>query len=330
VFVTSSTYGTTLQPLEAADDNCNLAARAAQLPGTYRAWLATANVPAPDRLQGARGWIRVDGVPFADTIADIVNGRIFNPPRVDEYGNDLGATDSWQVMTGTNSDGIDVPGQDCEGWTNSAASVYQAVGDLRATTQIWTSGGAVQCNETVRMYCFGVDKQQPLTTTSVAGKRAFISDGSFRASGGLSAADQECADEAAASLLSGTFKALLATSTASAASRFTSSPSTIWVRVDGMPLNAPGTDIMDGGQLLTPLNVSSTRAYVGNVGVYTGASTPREVPMVSSSCDDWQQPSTADLVIIGAVTHTVSWFREFASPCNLFSSGQVRIYCLEQ
>jgi len=52
--------------------------------------------------------------------------------------------------------------------------------------------------------------------------------------------------------------------------------------------------------------------------------------MVSTSCGDWQQPSTADLVILGSVTHTVSWFHEFAGPCNLVSSGQVRIYCLEQ
>ena len=47
----------------------------------------------------------MDGIPFADAIDDIVNGRIFSPPWIDENGADLGDSEHWQVITGTSPDG---------------------------------------------------------------------------------------------------------------------------------------------------------------------------------------------------------------------------------
>src|SRR5206468_3194505 len=70
-FVTSQRVPTRFQPLEVADSRCNDAAAAAGLPGEYRAWLSTAAHYARDRLAGARGWIRTDGAPFADTVDDL-------------------------------------------------------------------------------------------------------------------------------------------------------------------------------------------------------------------------------------------------------------------
>src|SRR5436190_591044 len=71
MFVTSGTHQPPFGTLAAADNACNAAATAAGLPGTYRAWLSTSSVDAIDRIAGARGWIRPDGVPFADAPAHL-------------------------------------------------------------------------------------------------------------------------------------------------------------------------------------------------------------------------------------------------------------------
>src|SRR5215510_6780649 len=72
VFVTSQhVIAGQLGSLAAADAVCNESAANAGLPGVYVAWLSTSATNAIDRLAGARGWVRPDGRPFADTSADI-------------------------------------------------------------------------------------------------------------------------------------------------------------------------------------------------------------------------------------------------------------------
>jgi len=83
--------------LAGADSACQARASAASLTGTYRAWLSTSGtggVNAIARLGTGRGWVRPDGKPFADTTNDISNGHIFCPPRLDEFGHDLGQVHS--------------------------------------------------------------------------------------------------------------------------------------------------------------------------------------------------------------------------------------------
>jgi hypothetical protein len=87
VFVTSQhVIAGQLGSLAAADARCNDAAGGAGLPGHYVAWLSTSKTSAIDRLAGARGWVRPDGRPFADTPADIAAGRIWYPASIDENG----------------------------------------------------------------------------------------------------------------------------------------------------------------------------------------------------------------------------------------------------
>src|SRR5262245_12432676 len=79
-FVTTRTLNpSTFGGLAGADAICQATADQAGLPGTYIAWLSTTTTNAVDRLAGSRGWVRTDGVPFADTPADIAAGRIFAP-----------------------------------------------------------------------------------------------------------------------------------------------------------------------------------------------------------------------------------------------------------
>src|SRR5262249_30645591 len=74
-FVTSTTYVPgNWGSVGTADSACNTRAAAAGLPavGSYRAWLSTSTVTARSRLTPARGWIRTDGLPVADTAVSLV------------------------------------------------------------------------------------------------------------------------------------------------------------------------------------------------------------------------------------------------------------------
>jgi len=181
------------------------------------------------------------------------------------------------------------------------------------------------------IYCFGVDKVTPVAPAPAAGRLAFLTDAYFRPGGGIQAADGLCAAEASAAGIAGRFKAWLATSTSSAGSRFASSPDTVWVRLDGIPLNAPGAALLAGARPLTALNVTSRMRYVGNYGVMLGATAPAEVGTAGSTCDDWQSTSPSSRAILGRAGIASTLFRSvlFAhdeEPCHLV---QGHLYCLE-
>jgi hypothetical protein len=328
VFVTSQKYPPRFQPIELADEKCNAAATDAGLPGEYRAWLSTAGTYAFERLSGARSWVRPDGAPFADTVDDIVAGHILMPPMVDEFGHQLtaGSMTADAVATGTNPFGLVDPGNNCHDFANDEAGNLTA-GYPIATKELWTDATPVPCGIPMRLYCFGVDQNAPLPRPKEPGKGAFVSALSFQPDHGIGAADALCADEAAAAGLQGQFLALLATTTASAASRFDADPAAaVWTRVDGVALNAPGLDLFGGGLLRAPLNVSSSGEYIGYSAdrlVVTGAANPRAVPDVSENCANW---TTSDITAEGGAAVRIDrWFFDMNALCSAFA----RVYCLE-
>src|SRR5262249_24823251 len=138
------------------------------------------------------------------------------------------------VATGTNNQGNHTP--DTAGdWTSTSAQY--TTGDAVATTRDWTIKFSTDATQPAHLYCFGTDFNQPLVLASPTTKRlAFVSSATFAAAGGAAAADAHCQNEAQTASLSGSYRALLATTTASAtdASRFdlTGAP---WVRLDGTP-----------------------------------------------------------------------------------------------
>jgi hypothetical protein len=325
-FVTSQKYAPRFQPLEAADQDCNAAAAEAGLPGEYRAWLSTAASYARERLSGGRGWMRPDGAPFADTIDDIAAGRILTPLLLDEFGQEvIPATAGDAVATGTNPFGLLDPGSNCHDFANDQAGNLTA-GYTIATRDLWTAATSVPCGIPMRLYCFGVDQNVPLTRPADLGKIAFVSAPDFLPDQGLAAADAVCGQEAEAAGLQGEFLALLAMTAASAASRFADSPpGAVWRRVDGVTLNAPGVDLFGDDLLRAPLNVSSRGEYLGydTLGiVLTGASSPRAVPDVSQNCENW---TTIEVQAhAGVAVRVEDWFFGVDGSCNVGS----RIYCL--
>jgi hypothetical protein len=294
VFVTSQRYPTDFASLEVVDGYCNAAAHAAGLPGRYVAWLSSGTVDAKDRLGGARGWIRPDGQVFADTVDDIAMARIVSPPFLDEHGREIHTPTSDPVLTATDGTGRRVGGA-CDDWKSRTEAMptetTAGAGITAATSGYWTAGTSAGCGWALaRFYCFGVDGNAPVAPVRTEGKIAFLSVGFFQPQPqmGVAGADALCNAEAAAAGLAGSYLALLATSSASAASRFSDLDDATWIRIDGVRLNRPGESLFDPGSLVAPLNLDSSGAYGAVPGTTIGARSTRELATAETSCSDWQ------------------------------------------
>jgi hypothetical protein len=324
VFRTAATYPTLNRTYALADAQCDAEAAYAGLPGSYRAWFSTTTVDARDRLAGARGWIRPDGLPFADTITDIVQGRLFTPLDIDPFGNRAGGQ---PVMTGTAPTGVVQGGGTCHDWTDGPTSGSRASEGLTGTTgEFWTYGTFDDCGHPSVLYCFGVSHTAALVVPRSEGRLAFLSESMFTLDQGLGGADAICNADAARAGLSGSFAALLATSTASAASRFSDFEDSVWVRPDGMALNRPGERLFDMTDVRVTLGVTAAGAYAPFTYVITGAPTPRFVPGSTETCDDWTSTTATGPVLAANVNYSMSWFTDATADCNMPS----QIFCLQR
>jgi hypothetical protein len=278
VFVTSTSaapgsYG----GLAGADAMCQERAMAVGLPGSYVAYLSTLTVNAVDRLGSARGWSRLDGRPVFDTVADIKAYSMFYPPLFD----DLGRVVTVNVATGTTQTAVG-NGWDCTGWTSTTS--LQICGGFPHGTNWSLSFFDSSCQTTHPVYCFGVDRNVPTAPPAIPSRRAFLTQGSWMSGGGITSADAFCQGEANAASLPGTYLALLATSTATAISRFdlTGPP---WVRLDNTEL-ALSNAAFATSDTIAPLD--TTTALTHTVGlVMTGATSPDVVGTTALTCGDW-------------------------------------------
>src|SRR5262249_56719028 len=140
------------------------------------------------------------------------------PIRITETGTD--ALES-VVHTATTSDGTRHPnGTTCNDYTVAdSQSIEQGLSS--GVASLFTTFGSSTCSSPGRLYCFGINNLASVTVTPPpAFRRAFMTKNPFTPGGGIAAADSLCAMEASNAGLPGTYKALLATTTASAASRF--------------------------------------------------------------------------------------------------------------
>jgi hypothetical protein len=318
VFVTSTVHQVSVDftSLATADAICMERAAAAGLSGTFRAWLSDDDTDAIDRLGSARGWVRLDRLPFADEVAELAAGQVFYPPRVDEFGR---ARDT-AVQTATHPDGTG-DGQNCSNWSTSTGAL--SMGASFGTTGGWTQDVVSSCGGPRAFYCLGTDHTTAVAPVGVSGRQAFVSAASFTPSAGLAAADAICANEASAAALSGTFKALLPPGTnASPIFRFDTNGAT-WVRADGIALLATAAELATG----LPLTGLSTRAdgtYYGGE-VRTGPETVNQAGG-TSSCSGWT--STVGGTSTGlSYSTTQGWF---SASTGVSCATPLPVYCLEQ
>jgi hypothetical protein len=328
VFVTSTTSTANLGGIAGADSVCQARAQSAGLAGTYRAWLSTTTASAISRLGSASGWVRPDGKPVVNTTADLAAGKMFFPIRITESGGD--ALES-SVHTATTSDGTLHPNSStCNNYT-AADNQQIEQGFSSGLASPFTAFGSATCGSTARLYCFGINNQASVTVTPPpAFRRAFITSASFIPGGGIAAADSLCSMEASSAGLPGTYKALLATGNASAASRFNTSLAP-WARVDGVAITPTAATMFTAtfwDSALTLL-ANGQPAGSGNFGVWGGASSVTAAGTAALTCSDWT--STAGSTGGGGrngMTRVGAFFAfDTTNPCN---ATFIKLACLQQ
>lgn len=323
VFVTSTTQTANLGGLAGADAICQNRANAAGLTGTFRAWLSSSTVNALSRMGSARGFVRRDGAPLADTLESLTTSRaLLNAINYDE--NNV-AVDSTLAWTGTSVAGVFSGNGSCSDWTSTTGSATS--GNPQAGPGMWTNYGTGSCATPQRLYCFQIDLNSPLTVAPPTGRLIFVYSTTFNiTAGGIDAADAACASNALNAGLAGTFKALLATSTATAVSRLDNAVVN-YQRPDGVVV---GTKADLGGTTGLKSGIwqqaDGTYPSTSNIGIWTGSSDPTQVGTATTTCSNWTSSSSGTAIIGTAGFVAGQWWNSGTAACN---STFPRLYCVQ-
>lgn len=324
VFTTSTFHDGNLGGLAGADAICQQRATEAGLPGSFIAFLSTEAIPARTRLDGSRGWQRVDGAPVVDLLADLFNLRGWNPIATDEYGRDVRASNNF-VWTGSDSTGGPVTGVVCNEWTTGSSAVSGRFGSsARGATQLFNHGYQ-PCQRSSRLYCFEVGARRVSPPIPTPGRLAFISMSTWPAASGIASADALCQSEAAGAGRQGTFKAALPPSGATTASRFSLSGAP-WVRADGVLLATTPNELFAGSLLRSHFAMTANGDPLPEYGsgFWTGGD-PNSVN--GNTCMGWT--SVTGMAEQGDSEDTLLASRFVAFGTPLACSGAARLLCLE-
>jgi cysteine-rich repeat protein len=164
VFVTSTLHTANLGGLAGADGICQARAAAANLPGTYMAWLSTNlmnGTPATRFAQSVQPYRKVDGVLVANNWADLIDGTLASPINKTELNGNppIGNTGCagggfatvWSATNGTGA--LINAASTCTNWTSTNGGSYWGLAtDTSGNWTAWCSGGS--CSWTSPIYCF--------------------------------------------------------------------------------------------------------------------------------------------------------------------------------
>jgi len=340
------TFGQT--GLDAADTICRGSALAANLPypGDFVAWISDSQDDAYCRLFGLTGkrstncgqatlpgaigpFVTTGGQLFAQSIEDLVAGRIYNPIRSYEFSNIV--TDA-TFFSATDETGALHSSDTCADWTSAASSDTPRGGTSEATTHSWTQTRTVFCPNSKHLLCLRT-RNSPRPTPTQPGRLAFVT--SQLGNGDLStwpqagvhtsiaAGDSICQSLASAAGLanSQSFKAWLSNSSVAARDRLNNDGA--WYRLDGALLASSKADLTSG-RLETSLSVDENRNYINNFhNTWTG--TAAAGTAASQICDSWTSSDPGIRGIRGSAFFADGdWTEETNPPCN---SAGLRLYC---
>ncbi|HTV24469.1 MAG TPA: hypothetical protein VMG12_37520 [Polyangiaceae bacterium] len=324
-FVTSTSVSGDFGGPEQADAICNARAAERGLDGPFRAWMSSTSSDAIDALQGARGWVRLDNYPVVDTVDALVQARMFYPIQSDERGMTQNGRVVW---TGTSGNSGRLSVMHCNDWSSAAADVMGGSGRTTLVGMNFSLRGFSSCDTPGGIYCFGVGKNVTISPIPNAGRLAFLTDQFFTIGGGIAGADALCQGRAEASGRTGRYKALLATSSASAAARFDLTDTRTIVRADGMLVSIGARAFFEGTNWLTGINVAPSRAYITNYPIWSGSASLTQPGTLESTCNDWTAADAQGRV--GFSTFTTP--AEFFGDSGLFYSCGTSSYigCLEE
>jgi hypothetical protein len=206
---------------------------------------------------------------------------------------------------------------------------------------VWTAAGnsSTVGRPGTRLYCFGTDIDDEMAFVPSKGRNAFLSSFLFDLSTGfdigggtfvkgLDGANALCQAQARGRSLSGTYRALLATTTRAAIDFFEVGPETRpWVRLDGVPLAATAQDFANG-DFLTALDLLQDGTGYYAYRTWTGADSLSSVG--TDTCTDWTDSANPNQTRVGHSVATESGFFNYQlSSCNPVNNPN-HLYCLEE
>ena len=331
IFVTSGKFPQTLGSVAAYDAKCNDVATAAGINGvagnSYIAFISDATSSAPARLGTARGWVRMDGKPFADTQAALfTQNQVFNSIRFDENGvqpaapvlSNTGAFYDYaatkKVMYGS------VAGFTCGNWTGGGSGDMAGAGNSEGGAVDWAIEQWILCDET-SLTCMGRAQAAPVGPEVRTGKLIWVSAAPFIVGGGQTP-DALCMAERPAGVAQTV--ALIATTRSTAASLVDRNAT--YVRPDG-------TIVATGAELATdeqPLQSGAWQtaagAYVESSLVWSGSPAPSMPGNVVQTCGNWTD-AKQNGGLVGSSSSGKDWFGRGGVDCGIKVG---RVMCLER
>ncbi len=162
-----------------------------------------------------------------------------------------------------------------------------------------------------------------MTFTPVEGRRVFVSESPVAADVGLDGFDEACSASAQNAGMDGSFKALVATTTAPALDRF-DLDGLPWVNALGVPLTLEDAPLA---------NVIRLDAHIGfladgvaiDAAVWSGADAIG-LTATTRSCLDWTSADPAERGDYSRTPETVDWFGVGSEACDIAR----RVACFEE
>lgn len=295
VFVTSGVFPATLGGLSGADNACQFAASVAGLQGTFVALLSSSTVNAPARLAGSRGWRRPDGLVAFDSIDDaFVSGQMFAPVDLDEHGRRV--SHSEYAWTGTSSTGTP-SGSTCTDWTAGSSVTPVNLGLIGSGLPTFVeASSSTLCGGSFHLYCFETGHSDVLGPRPPPAGARLIFLSQDRTTAGLTALDDACAQDAAGAGYAGSYKAVVATTTSSIASRFVDDGRPIY-NLDGVLVARNSAQLFGQVELEGSVTRRADGRYVGGIlgGAFGGAASPTTPSAGSVNCQNWTSISGANM-----------------------------------
>ncbi len=316
VFVSSETLAMDLGGVGPYDAACNRLATRAGLQGAddarFMAWMSDAASTAASRLGPARGFVRMDGQPFAD---DVLASEVFRGVAFDETGARVPPEEV--VATGTDAEGARSANH-CRDWTDATQGM--TTGRADGGPRAWTSRGSSTCSPR-RIYCIENVHSREVVPEREAGRLIYLTNDDFEPGGSVTPA---AACEASKPAGAGDIAPLLATGTSAASEVL--DPAATYVRPDGV---AVGTGAqLAVGEWRTGAWQQGDGTYPSEVRrVWTGSE--RIDALGDTSCDDWGSDSSDIRGHYGFPASPVNGAFWTLRTRRCASASDLRLYCVE-
>jgi hypothetical protein len=318
IFVTSGIFPTNLGSASAYDPECNRAATAAGIndgTGTaFVAFVSDAVSLAKDRLGSARGWVRMDGQPFADSLGSLFPGQqVFNAVLFDENGTPL--RQDVETLSGADSTGAALSGYTCGNWT-AVGGMGVSVGLSNRGPVLWGGGTFGTCVPH-RLTCMGKTKVAAASPVASSGRKIWVTKTTLVM--GSVTPDARCQAEMPAGV-TGAAAFISLTSRAAAAVLIPD----FYIRPD-LTYVGHGTSMASTLPLASGIWQDADGVYLADgFPVWTGAKDVQAAGLATDTCGNWTDLAGAGG--LGVVTSPELWWSSQSMPCV---SNVYRHYCVQ-